>query len=90
VSIASVDVAVGGVRSRVLTSGRPDVPEAVVFVHGNPGPADDWRDLLIRAGELGRVIAPDMPGYGRADTPKGFTYSVDGTPSGSPGQRHAY
>jgi pimeloyl-ACP methyl ester carboxylesterase len=78
VSIASVDVAVGGVRSRVLTSGRADVPEAVVFVHGNPGPADDWRDLLVRAGELGRAIAPDMPGYGRAGAPDGFTYSVDG------------
>jgi pimeloyl-ACP methyl ester carboxylesterase len=62
----------------VLTSGRADAREAVVFVHGNPGPADDWRDLLARAGELGRVIAPDMPGYGRAGKPKGFPYSVDG------------
>jgi pimeloyl-ACP methyl ester carboxylesterase len=78
VSIASVDVSVGGVRSRVLTSGPADASEAVVFVHGNPGPANDWRDLLVRAGELGRVIAPDMPGYGQADKPKGFPYSVDG------------
>jgi pimeloyl-ACP methyl ester carboxylesterase len=78
VTIASVDVAIGGVRSRVLTSGRADAPEAVVFVHGNPGPADDWPDLLIRAGELGRAIAPDMPGYGRPGTPEGFTDSVDG------------
>jgi pimeloyl-ACP methyl ester carboxylesterase len=78
VNIASFDVSVRGVRSRVLTSGRADASEAVVFVHGNPGPADDWNDLLIRAGELGRVIAPDMPGYGLADKPKGFTYTVDG------------
>ena len=78
VSIASADVSVGGVRSRVLTSGPADASEAVVFVHGNPGPADDWRDLLVRAGELGRVIAPDMPGYGQADKPRGFPYSVDG------------
>jgi pimeloyl-ACP methyl ester carboxylesterase len=78
-NIASVDVSVRGVRSRVLTAGgRADASEAVVFVHGNPGPADDWRDLLIRASELGRVIAPDMPGYGQADKPRGFTYSVDG------------
>ena len=77
-SIASVDVTVRGVRSRVLTAGRPDAAEAVVFVHGNPGPADDWRDLLIRAGELGRAIAPDMPGYGQAGEPAGFAYSVDG------------
>jgi pimeloyl-ACP methyl ester carboxylesterase len=62
----------------VLTAGPPDGAEAVVFVHGNPGPADDWRDLLPRAGELGRAIAPDMPGYGHADKPKDFRYSVDG------------
>jgi pimeloyl-ACP methyl ester carboxylesterase len=78
VSISTLEVYVRGVRSRVLTAGPPDGAEAVVFVHGNPGPADDWRDLLTRAGELGRVIAPDMPGYGRADKPSGFTYSVDG------------
>ena len=62
----------------MLTAGPPGGAEAVVFVHGNPGPADDWRDLLARAGELGRAIAPDMPGYGRADKPKDFRYSVDG------------
>jgi pimeloyl-ACP methyl ester carboxylesterase len=62
----------------VLTAGPPDGAEAVVFVHGNPGPAQDWRDLLTRAGEFTRAIAPDMPGYGRADKPKDFSYSVDG------------
>jgi len=51
------------------SSARKRHAEAVVFVHGNPGPADDWRDLLARAGELGRAIAPDMPGYGRAGKP---------------------
>ena len=76
--IATVEVSVRGVRSPVLTAGPPDGAEAVVFVHGDPGPADGWRDLLARAGELGRAIAPDMPGYGRAAAPSGFTYSVDG------------
>ena len=77
-SISTVEVSVRGVRSPVLAAGPPDGAEAVVFVHGNPGPADDWRDLLPRAGELGRAIAPDMPGYGEADKPKDFSYSVDG------------
>jgi len=62
----------------VLTAGPPGGAEAVVFVHGNPGPADDWRELLARVGEFGRAIAPDMPGYGGADKPKNFNYSVDG------------
>jgi len=78
VSISAVEVSVRGVRSPVLTAGPPDGAEAVVFVHGNLGPADDWRDLLARAGELGRAIAPDMPGYGRAGKPKDFRYSIDG------------
>jgi len=78
VSISTVEVSVRGVRSPVLTAGPPDGAEAVVFVHGSPGPADDWRGLLPRAGERGRAIAPDMPGYGRADKPKHFRYSVDG------------
>ena len=78
VSISTLEVSVRGVRSPVLTAGPPDGTEAVVFVHGNPGPADDWRELLTRAGELGRAIAPDMPGYGRADKPKDFSYSIDG------------
>ena len=77
-SISTFEVSVRGVRSPVLTAGPPDGAEAVVFVHGNPGPADDWRELLPRAGELGRAIAPDMPGYGHADKPKDFSYSVDG------------
>src|SRR5260370_13557713 len=78
VSISTLEVSVRGVRSPVLTAGPPDGAEAVVFVHGNPGPAPDWRDLLSRAGEFGRAIAPDMPGHGRAGKPTAFSYSVDG------------
>lgn len=78
VSISALEVSVRGVRCPVLTAGPAGGAEAVVFVHGNPGPAGDWRDLLTRAGELGRAIAPDMPGYGRAGKLKDFRYSVDG------------
>ena len=77
-SISVFEVSVCGVRSPVLAAGPPDGAEAVVFVHGNPGPADDWRELLSRTGELGRAIAPDMPGYGQAGKPRNFRYSVDG------------
>ncbi|HTU29382.1 MAG TPA: alpha/beta hydrolase [Solirubrobacteraceae bacterium] len=71
-------VAVDGVRSPVLTSGDPDTREAVVFVHGNPGPKEDWTDLMTRTGEFARAIAPDMPGYGAADHPADFDYSSHG------------
>jgi pimeloyl-ACP methyl ester carboxylesterase len=49
-----------------------------VFVHGNPGPADDWTDLLGRVGAFARAIAPDMPGYGAADKPRPFNYTIAG------------
>jgi pimeloyl-ACP methyl ester carboxylesterase len=52
--------------------------EAVVFVHGNPGSSEDWVDLLGRVGEFARAVAPDMPGYGKADRPAKFEYTVAG------------
>jgi len=76
--VASTDVVVGGVRSSVMQAGPTDATEAVVFVHGNPGPASDWEDLLGRAGVSSRAIAPDMPGYGRADKPRNFNYTIAG------------
>jgi pimeloyl-ACP methyl ester carboxylesterase len=72
-------LSVGGIRSRVLETGPEDAAEAVVFVHGNPNSADEWRDLMGRTGEFARSIAPDMPGFGRADRPGGeFKIPVEG------------
>jgi pimeloyl-ACP methyl ester carboxylesterase len=71
-------VTVARIRSPYLTAGPPDADEAVVFVHGNPGPAEDWRRLVARTGVFARAVAPDMPGFGAADKPDGFVYTVDG------------
>ena len=73
-AIQTAQVLVDGVRSLVPDSST----EAVVFVHGNPGSSEDWLDLLPHAGELARSIAPDMPGYGKADRPRTFDYTVRG------------
>ena len=78
VSVTSELATVNGVRSPVLHAGPPGLSEAVVFVHGNPGPAEDWRQLLEQAGEFARAVAPDMPGYGNADKPRRFPYTIDG------------
>jgi len=67
-----------GVRSPYLASGDRQSEEAVVFVHGNPGSSEDWRDLLARVGTFARAVAPDMPGFGQADKPKDFEYTVEG------------
>ena len=71
-------VVVDGVRSPVTQVGPADASEAVVFVHGNPGPREDWSDLLPRVGEFARGVAPDFPGYGEAEKPRDFDYTVAG------------
>jgi pimeloyl-ACP methyl ester carboxylesterase len=71
-------VTVNGVLSPLLQAGEHDAREAVVFVHGNPGPKEDWEGLLRRTGQFGRAVAPDMPGYGAADKPADFAYTTNG------------
>lgn len=69
-----------GVRSPYIEAGPADAAEAVVYVHGNPGSKDDWRDLVARTGEFARAIAIDVPGFGRADKPHPheFDYTAAG------------
>jgi pimeloyl-ACP methyl ester carboxylesterase len=72
------EVFVSGVRSPTLEAGPEGDPDAAVFVHGNPGSTHDWAPLVEAVGEHGRAIALDMPGFGAADKPDVFTYTVDG------------
>src|SRR5260221_9572566 len=69
---------VRGGTSVVFQGGPADSGEAVVFVHGNPGPSDGWTGLATQASEFARVVTMDMPGYGRADRPRDFDYTVAG------------
>jgi len=71
---ARLDVA--GVRSPMIEAGPQGAREAVVFVHGNPGSASDWTALVDAAGELGRAVAVDMPGFGKAQAAPDFDYDV--------------
>ena len=48
-----------------------------MFVHGNNAGAD-WRPLMTPVAEFARVIAPDMPGFGDADKPADWDYTVAG------------
>ncbi len=68
---------VADVRSPVIDAG-PHRSEAVVFVHGNPGTGHDWDHLIPRVARFGRAVAPDMPGFGGADKPPDFEYTIDG------------
>jgi len=76
--IRQSSVSVDGIRSLVRESGPSSSREAVVFVHGNPGSGEDWVDLMGRVGTFARAVAPDMPGFGKADRPRSFEYTVSG------------
>jgi pimeloyl-ACP methyl ester carboxylesterase len=76
--MSETSVNVDGVRSPLLEFGSPGLNEAVVFVHGNPGSFLDWERLARGVGEFGRAVSMDMPGFGVADKPANFDYSVPG------------
>jgi pimeloyl-ACP methyl ester carboxylesterase len=69
----------GGTRTRLRAAGPEDSGEAVVFVHGNPGSADDWERLVDAAGAVGvRAVAFDLPDFGETVAPEGFEHTVGG------------
>ncbi len=76
--VARSRLTVDGIEVPVSSVGPADSPEAVVYVHGSPGSSRDWDDLLSRTGPFARGIALDMPGYGRAQKPDAFDYTVEG------------
>lgn len=70
---------VGGTRTRLVQAGPADDAEAVVFVHGNPGSADDWVRLVGAAGAAGhRAVAFDLPDFGETIAPDGFDHTPFG------------
>ena len=71
-------VSINGVETLVRQAGSPDSGEAVVFVHGNPGSSEDFDALVPHIGDFARVIAPDMPGFGKSERAAAFSYTVDG------------
>jgi pimeloyl-ACP methyl ester carboxylesterase len=75
---AEREISVSGLRTPLLEAGPSEASEAVVFVHGNPGSSRDFEDLVGRVGTFARALAFDMPGFGRADKPPDFDYSVPG------------
>ena len=76
--VASSKVVIDGLTVPVSSAGPAESAQAVVFVHGNPGSRRDWDDLLSRVAPFSRALALDMPGFGHADKPGDFTYTVEG------------
>jgi len=74
--VRRIRITLQGITSPCLEAGFGH--EGVVFVHGNPGAGEDWRSLVAAAGELMFAVAPDMPGFGTADKPENFDYTIEG------------
>jgi pimeloyl-ACP methyl ester carboxylesterase len=72
-------IGVDGVIPRLLQAGPEDATEAVVFVHGNPGSADDWQPLIAALGGNGkRALALDLPDFGETVAAPGFKHTAPG------------
>ncbi len=52
----------------------------LLFLHGNPDNADEWKRVMERLRDSYRCLAPDLPGYGRKgktnELPASFDYSI--------------
>jgi tRNA(adenine34) deaminase len=60
----------GGLRMAVIDEGPRDAPVTWLCLHGNPAWSYLYRRMIpvfLAAGH--RVVAPDMPGFGRSDKP---------------------
>lgn len=78
-------VEVQGISTRLIQGGPADSPEAVVFVHGNPGSSDDWERLIAAvsgavddggAAHPRRALAFDLPDFGETGAGEGFEHTV--------------
>lgn len=62
-------VTVGPWRLHVMETG-PEDGAPIVLVHGLGTSAATWRHNMGRLATCGRVLAVDLPGFGRSDTPR--------------------
>ncbi len=63
--------ALAGLRMHYLDEGPPSAATTWLCLHGNPAWSYLYRKMIpvfLQAG--GRVLAPDMPGFGKSDKPK--------------------
>jgi 4,5:9,10-diseco-3-hydroxy-5,9,17-trioxoandrosta-1(10),2-diene-4-oate hydrolase len=73
--VEEVHVVAGGTRRRILSAGLPGAPP-LLLLHGIAGSADEWGPIMPALGERFRVYAPDAPGHGQSDKPRGVRYDV--------------
>jgi pimeloyl-ACP methyl ester carboxylesterase len=53
-----------------LYEAGPAASDPLLLIHGLADEADTWRHLIPALSEGHRVLAPDLPGFGRSDKPR--------------------
>ena len=66
------DVAVDGLRVATYVAGSG---EPLMLLHGLGGSKISWLPLIPMLAEGHRVVAPDLPGHGESDKPRGVDFS---------------
>ncbi len=61
----TIQLSRGGIKLFYYDAGRPSMP-AILLIHGLGDEADTWRYLVGPLSGYYRVIAPDLPGFGRS------------------------
>jgi len=63
--------------TRVLEVDGPRRDHPVLLFHGNPNSADDWVPFLEKLDGRRHAIAPDLSGWGEANRPDWFHWTMD-------------
>jgi pimeloyl-ACP methyl ester carboxylesterase len=63
--------------TRVLEVDGPRREHPVLLFHGNPNSAEDWIPFLERLDGRRHAIAPDLIGWGKADRPDWFHWTME-------------
>ena len=56
-------------------AGAPEAPK-LLLLHGFPTAGHMFRDLIPLLADRYHIIAPDLPGFGNSDMPRGATHST--------------
>src|ERR1700747_3518082 len=65
---------VGGLKISYREAGSRDAP-ALLLLHGFPSAGHMFRELIPALADRFRLVAPDLPGFGRTDMAPGETFS---------------
>ena len=71
-SIKSAYANVDGLKIHYLSSGEGD---PIVLLHGWPTSSYLWREIIPPLAKTAKVIAPDLPGFGKSDKPMDAPYT---------------